>query len=76
MNKQDIIKRLTNIQLDSHERESLLQLLHYMNVEGVTNTSSNNKPKPKYTKKKHTSSNSYNNSSSSKKHTSSKKNTR
>ena len=42
MNKQDIIKRLTNTQLDIHERESLCQLLHYMNSEGVNNTSSNN----------------------------------
>ena len=41
MNKQDIIKRLTNTQLDIHERESLCQLLHYMNSEGVNNTSSN-----------------------------------
>ena len=42
MNKQDIIKRLTNTQLDIHERESLSQLLHYLNAEGVNNTSSNN----------------------------------
>ena len=42
MNKQDIIKRLTNTQLDIHERESLSQLLHYLHVEGVNNTSSNN----------------------------------
>jgi len=42
MNKQDIIKRLGDTQLDVHERESLCQLLHYMNSEGVNNTSSNN----------------------------------
>ena len=42
MNKQDIIKRLTNTQLDVHERESLSQLLHYLHAEGVNNTSSNN----------------------------------
>jgi hypothetical protein len=42
MNKQDIIKQLTNTQLEAHERESLSQLLHYMNSEGVNNTSSNN----------------------------------
>ena len=42
MNKQDIIKRLTNSQLDVHERESLSQLLHYLHAEGVNNTSSNN----------------------------------
>jgi hypothetical protein len=41
MNKQDIIKRLTNTQLDVHERESLSQLLHYLHAEGVNNTSSN-----------------------------------
>ena len=34
MNKQDIIKRLTNTQLDIHERESLSQLLHYLHAEG------------------------------------------
>ena len=38
MNKADIIRRLTNTQLDDLERESLSQLLHYMMVEGV-NTS-------------------------------------
>ena len=42
MNKQDIIKRLTNTQLDTHERESLSQLLHYLHAEGLNNTSSNN----------------------------------
>jgi hypothetical protein len=68
MNKQDIIKRLTNIQLDSHERESLLQLLHYLQAEGLNNTSSINN-------NSHTSSSKTKNTSS-KKHTSSKKNTR
>jgi len=42
MNKKDIIKRLTNTQLDVHERESLSQLLHYLHAEGLNNTSSNN----------------------------------
>ena len=42
MNKQDIIKKLANPRLDDYERESLSQLLHYMNAEGVNNTSSNN----------------------------------
>ena len=42
MNKQDIIKRLTDTQLDEYDRESLCQLLHYMNVEGINNTSSSN----------------------------------
>ena len=35
MNKKDIIKRLTDTQLDQHQREQLNQLLHYMQVEGV-----------------------------------------
>ena len=42
MNKQDIIRRLTDTQLDTHERETLSQLLHYLHAEGVNNTSSNN----------------------------------
>ena len=42
MNKADIIRRLANTQLDDLERESLSQLLHYMTVEGVNTTSSNN----------------------------------
>jgi len=70
MNKQDIIKRLTNTQLDTHERESLSQLLHYLEAEGVNNTSSNNnnntnshmrtsdkRTSSNYKGKKHTSSN-------------------
>ena len=35
MNKKDIIKRLTDTQLDQHQREQLNQLLHYMQVEDV-----------------------------------------
>ena len=42
MNKQDIIKKLANPRLDDYERESLSQLLHYMNSEDVNNTSSKN----------------------------------
>ena len=42
MNKQDITKKLANPSLDDYERESFSQLLHYMNAEGVNNTSSNN----------------------------------
>mgnify|MGYP007047625717 CR=1 FL=1 len=42
MNKKDIIKRLSNTQLDTHERESLSQLLHYLHAEGLNNTSNNN----------------------------------
>ena len=41
MNKQDITKKLANPSLDDYERESFSQLLHYMNAEGVNNTSSN-----------------------------------
>ena len=55
MNKQDIIKKLTNPRLDDYERESLSQLLHYMNSEDVNNTSSNNSHKR--TSDKRTSSN-------------------
>ena len=65
MNKQDIIKRLTNTQLDVHERESLSQLLHYLHAEGVNNTSSNN-----------TRSHKRSSSNKSNKHTSSNKHTR
>ena len=65
MNKQDIIKKLTNPRLDDYERESLSQLLHYMNSEDVNNTSSNNSHKrtsdkrtsSNYKGNKHTSSN-------------------
>ena len=60
MNKKDIIKRLTNTQLDVHERESLSQLLHYLHAEGINNTSSNNNNtnnSHKHTSDKRTSSN-------------------
>ena len=61
MNKKDIIKRLTNTQLDTHERESLTQLLHYLHAEGITHTSNNNtrsniRTSSNYKGKKHTSS--------------------
>ena len=55
MNKQDIIKKLANPRLDDYERESLSQLLHYLNAEGVNNTSSTNTHKR--TSDKRTSSN-------------------
>jgi hypothetical protein len=55
MNKQDIIKKLANPRLDDYERESLCQLLHYLNVEGINNTSSTNTHKR--TSDKRTSSN-------------------
>ena len=45
MNKKDIIKRLTNTQLDVHERESLSQLLHYLHAEGLNSTTANNTSK-------------------------------
>ena len=70
MNKKDIIKRLTNTQLDIHERESLSQLLHYLHAEGVNNTSSNNNSNNSH-KRTSTSSNYKGN-----KHTSSNKHTR
>ena len=41
MNKKEIVKRLANTRLDSHERETLNQLLHYLIAEGLTHTSSN-----------------------------------
>ena len=74
MNKQDIIKKLANPRLDDYERESFSQLLHYMNAEGVNNTSSNNNNtnnSHKRTSDKRTSSNYKGN-----KHTSSNKHTR
>jgi hypothetical protein len=38
MTKNQILERLKNNQLTSHERETLLQLLHYITVEGITAT--------------------------------------
>jgi hypothetical protein len=57
MNKQDIIKKLANPRLDDYERESLSQLLHYLNAEGVNNTSSNNTSSNNSRKRTSTSSN-------------------
>jgi hypothetical protein len=57
MNKQDIIKKLANPRLDDYERESLSQLLHYLNAEGVNNTSSNNSHSNNSRKRTSTSSN-------------------
>ena len=49
MHKKEIIKRLANTRLEAHERETLNQLLHYLEAEGLTYTStSSNKPKPKH----------------------------
>ena len=69
MNKQDITKKLANPSLDDYERESLGQLLHYMNAEGVNNTSSNNNNTNNSHKRSSTSSNRKGN-----KHTSSNNN--
>lgn len=50
MHKKEIIKRLANTRLEAHERETLSQLLHYLEAEGLTYTStSSNKPKHKHT---------------------------
>lgn len=45
MNKQDIIKRLTNTQLEPHDREQLQQLLHYLEAEGLNSTTTTNTSK-------------------------------
>ena len=73
MNKQDIIKKLANPRLDDYERESLGQLLHYMNAEGVNNTSSNNNTNNSH---KRTSTSSSNYKGKNPIHTSSNKHTR
>ena len=57
MNKKDIINKLSNTHLDEYDRESLSQLLHYMNVEGINNTSSNNNNTNNSHKRSSTSSN-------------------
>ena len=72
MNKQDIIKKLANPRLDDYERESLSQLLHYMNAEGVNNTSSNNTIQITHTSVRVRTSSNYKGN----KHTSSNKHTR
>ena len=71
MNKQDIIKRLGDTQLDVHERESLCQLLHYLNAEGVNNTSSNNNNNNNTRSHKRSSTSSSNYKGKNPKHTSS-----
>ena len=60
MTRDQIHTQLKNSNLSSHEREQLHQLLHYMTVEGITNTSSNSnikhttssKPSSKHRKRK------------------------
>ena len=71
MNKKDIINKLSNTHLDEYDRESLCQLLHYMNVEGINNTSSNNNNTNNSHKRSSTSSNrkGNNHTSSNNKHT-------
>lgn len=73
MNRKQIQNKLKDHTLSSHEREVLLQTLHYLTAEGLEHASSNNsssKRSPKslnYTRKKRSSSNnnSKRNSSSS-----------
>ena len=50
MNKKEIQRKLNNTRLEPHERETLLQLLHYLTAEGINQTASS-KPKPKYTRR-------------------------
>lgn len=45
MRKQDIEHKLKDNGLTNHERETLLQLLHYLTVEGLDHTSSNESKK-------------------------------
>jgi hypothetical protein len=54
MTRDQIHTLLKNTRLSTHEREQLLQLLHYMDAEGISTTSSNNNNKKhaKNTKKK------------------------
>ena len=51
MNKQDIIKRLTNTQLEPHDREQLQQLLHYLEAEGLNSTTNTSKQHKRRTTK-------------------------
>tara|TARA_Y100000385_G_C12524678_1_gene396936 strand:+ start:191 stop:379 length:189 start_codon:yes stop_codon:yes gene_type:complete len=57
MTKKDIIKLLSDARLETHERESLQQLLHYLEAEGLNSTTTtnnnNNNNKSKHTKHKH-----------------------
>lgn len=54
MNKQDIIKRLTNTQLEPHDREQLQQLLHYLEAEGLNSTTTNTSNQHKQHKRRTT----------------------
>ena len=53
MNKKTLLKRLNDVTIDAHERESLSQLLHYMTVENIQDTQhTTTTNKPKHTKHK------------------------
>ena len=52
MNRKQIQNKLKDHTLSSHEREVLLQTLHYLTAEGLYSTSSNNSQKSSnYTRK-------------------------
>ena len=69
MNRKQIQNKLKDHTLSSHEREVLLQTLHYLTVEGLYSTSSSSQKSLNYTRKKRISSNSKRSSKGS--HTSS-----
>ena len=56
MNKREILKRLEDATIDSHERESLSQLLHYLQAEGLnsTTTTTTNNPNNTHLNKRRT----------------------
>jgi len=55
MNKREILKRLEDATIDSHERESLSQLLHYLQAEGLNSTTTtNNNPNNTHLNKRRT----------------------
>jgi hypothetical protein len=55
MNKRSILRRLEDTTIDSHERESLSQLLHYLQAEGLNSTTTtNNNPNNKHSHKRRT----------------------
>ena len=51
MNKKTLLKRLNDVTIDAHERESLSQLLHYMTVENIQDTQHTTTNKPKQSKR-------------------------
>jgi len=54
MNKREILKRLEDATIDSHERERLSQLLHYLQAEGLNSTTTTNNPNNKHLNKRRT----------------------